>query len=92
MRYNDKESFKEGYNAFEQHLDDRDFLRIRYCLYEALSPSFDYKYKLIGVEYLSKWVETMLTRANDHKVMLKFLKEHVFAKWGFFVPLLVLEE
>lgn len=48
MRYNDKESFKEGYNAFEQHLDDRDFLRIRYCLYEALSPSFDYKYKLIG--------------------------------------------
>ena len=32
----------------------------------------------MAVDYVSKWVEAIPTRINDHKVVLKFLKEHIF--------------
>ena len=31
---------------------------------------------------MSKWVEAIPTRMNDHKVVLKFLKEHIFSRFG----------
>ena len=34
------------------------------------------------VNYVSKWVETIPTRTNDHKVVLKFVKEHIFSRFG----------
>ena len=40
--------------------------------------SCGYLYILLVVDYLSKWVEAILTRTNDHKVVLKFVKEHIF--------------
>ena len=39
-------------------------------------PSSGYLYILLAVDYVSKWVEAIPTRTNDHKVVLKFLKEH----------------
>ena len=41
-------------------------------------PSCGYLYILLTVDYVSKWVEAIPTRTNDHKVVLKFLKEHIF--------------
>ena len=41
-------------------------------------PSCGYIYILLAIDYVSKWVETIPTRTNDHKVVLKFLKEHIF--------------
>ena len=41
-------------------------------------PSCGYLYILLAVDYVSKWVEAIPTRTNDHKVVLKFLKEHIF--------------
>ena len=41
-------------------------------------PSYGYLYILLAVDYVSKWVEVIPTRTNDHKVVLKFLKEHIF--------------
>ena len=41
-------------------------------------PSCGYLYILLEVDYVSKWVEAIPTRTNDHKVVLKFLKEHIF--------------
>ncbi|RVW12763.1 hypothetical protein CK203_108636 [Vitis vinifera] len=35
-----------------------------------------------GVDYVSKWVETIPCRSNDHKVVLKFLKNNIFARFG----------
>ena len=32
----------------------------------------------LSVDYVSKWVEAIPTRTNDHKVVLKFIKEHFF--------------
>ena len=44
--------------------------------------SLGYTYILVGVEYVSKWVEAMPCRAEDHKVVLKLLKENIFSKFG----------
>ena len=41
-------------------------------------PSCGYLYILLSVDYVSKWVEAIPTRTNNHKVVLKFIKEHFF--------------
>ncbi|RVW24923.1 Uncharacterized protein K02A2.6 [Vitis vinifera] len=44
--------------------------------------SFGHSYILVGVDYVSKWVEAIPCRSNDHKVVLKFLKDNIFARFG----------
>ena len=44
--------------------------------------SFGYTYILVGVDYVSKWVEAVPCRAADHKTILKFLKENIFSRFG----------
>ena len=44
--------------------------------------SFGYVYILVGVDYVSKWVEAVPCRAADHRMVLKFLKENIFSIFG----------
>ena len=44
--------------------------------------SLRYSYILVGVDYVSKWVEEIPCKTNDHKVVLKFLKENFFSRFG----------
>ncbi|CAL2256521.1 unnamed protein product [Prunus armeniaca] len=44
--------------------------------------SFGYIYILVAVDYVSKWVEATATRTNDHKVVLNFLKDMIFTRFG----------
>ena len=44
--------------------------------------SLGYLYILVGVGYVSKWVEAVPSRAADHRVVLKFLKENIFSRFG----------
>ena len=44
--------------------------------------SLGYLYFLVGLDYVSKWVEAIPCKTNDHKVVLKFLKENVFSRFG----------
>ncbi|RVX20800.1 Retrovirus-related Pol polyprotein from transposon 17.6 [Vitis vinifera] len=44
--------------------------------------SFGNSYILVGVEYVSKWVEAIPCKHNDHRVVLKFLKENIFSRFG----------
>ncbi|KAL6335133.1 hypothetical protein AAG906_027193 [Vitis piasezkii] len=46
------------------------------------SMSFGHSYILVGVDYVSKWVEAIPCRSNDHKVVLKFLKDNIFSRFG----------
>ena len=46
------------------------------------SVSFEYIYILVVVDYVSKWVEAVPCRTADHKVVLKFLKENIFSRFG----------
>ncbi|XP_068329681.1 uncharacterized protein, partial [Pyrus communis] len=36
----------------------------------------------LAVDYVSKWVEAIATRTNDHKVVLNFLKDVIFCRFG----------
>nr|CAN80656.1 hypothetical protein VITISV_037275 [Vitis vinifera] len=45
-------------------------------------PSFGNLYILVGVDYVSKWVEAVACKSNDYKVVLKFLKENIFSRFG----------
>ena len=36
----------------------------------------------MAIDYVSKWVEAVATRTNDHHVVVKFLKEHIFSRFG----------
>ena len=44
--------------------------------------SYNNKYILLAVDYVSKWVEAISTQTNDAKVVLKFLKKNIFTKFG----------
>lgn len=44
--------------------------------------SFGNEYILVAVDYVSKWVEAVATKTNDHKVVLKFLKSNIFSRFG----------
>ena len=52
------------------------------CFMGPFPPSCGYLFILLAVDYVSKWVEAIPTRTNDHKVVLKFLKEHIFSRFG----------
>ena len=44
--------------------------------------SFGNSYILVGVDYVSKWVEAIPCKQNDHRVVLKFLNKHFLEIWG----------
>ena len=44
--------------------------------------SFGYIYILVEVDYVLKWVEALPCKAADHRVVLKFLKEDIFSRFG----------
>ena len=52
--------------------------------------SFGYSYILVGVDYVSKWVEAIPCKVADHRVVLKFLKENIFS--GFGVPKAIISD
>ena len=40
--------------------------------------SFGNQYILVAVDYMSKWVETIPSKTNGNKVVIKFFKENIF--------------
>ena len=44
--------------------------------------SYGHAYILVGVDYVSKWVEAIPCKTNDHRVVLKFLKANIFSRFG----------
>ena len=45
-------------------------------------PSYNNLYILLAVDYVSKWVEAIPTRTNDAKVVVQFLRSHIFSRFG----------
>ena len=46
-------------------------------------PPFDGKeYILVAVDYVSKWVEAIPTRTNNHREVLRFVTRCIFAQYG----------
>ena len=45
-------------------------------------PLFSNLYILLAVDYVSKWVEAIPTRTNNASVVAKFLRNHIFTRFG----------
>lgn len=43
---------------------------------------FGKKYIFVAVDYVSKWVEVLVLPTNDAKVVVKFLRTNIFARFG----------
>ena len=43
---------------------------------------FSNLYILLAMDYVSKWVDTIPTRTNDASVVVKFLRNHIFSRFG----------
>ena len=46
------------------------------------SPSEGKEYILVAVDYVSKWVEAIPARTNDHRVVNKFIVNNIFSWFG----------
>ena len=44
--------------------------------------SYGHTYILVGVDYVSKWVEAIPYKTNNHRVVLIFLKANIFSRFG----------
>jgi len=44
--------------------------------------SFGFTYILLSVDYVSKWVEAKATRTNDARVVIDFVRSHIFCRFG----------
>ena len=44
--------------------------------------SYNNKYILVAVDYVSKWVEAIALPTNDAKVVLNFLQKYIFTRYG----------
>ena len=44
--------------------------------------SFSHMYILLAVDYVLKWVEAIPTSTNDVCVVVKFLRSHIFTRFG----------
>ncbi|XP_058181163.1 uncharacterized protein LOC131299595 [Rhododendron vialii] len=44
--------------------------------------SFGNLYILLAMDYVSKWVEAIVTRTNDAKVVVEFLKDNILSQFG----------
>ncbi|XP_076892466.1 uncharacterized protein LOC143544201 [Bidens hawaiensis] len=52
--------------------------------------SCGYLYILVAVDYVSKWVEAIATRTNDHTVVCKFVQSNIFARFG--IPRVIISD
>ena len=44
-------------------------------------PSFGFLYLLVAINYVSKWIEAIPYRNNDHKKLIKFFKENILSRF-----------
>jgi len=47
-----------------------------------LPSSLSNEYILLAVEYVSRWVEAIPTQKADSKTVIKFIKKHIFCRFG----------
>jgi hypothetical protein len=45
-------------------------------------PSSGFVYILVVVDYVLKWIEAIPSCNNDHKTVIKFLKENILSRFG----------
>jgi len=44
--------------------------------------SFGFTYILLAIDYVSKWVEAKATKTNNARVVIDFVRSHIFYRFG----------
>ena len=44
-------------------------------------PSFGHEYILVVVDYMSKGIEAIVTKTNDHKIVIKFVRKNIISRF-----------
>ncbi|KAD4179213.1 hypothetical protein E3N88_27804 [Mikania micrantha] len=47
-------------------------------------------YVLVAVDYVSKWIEAIATKTNDHIVVCKFVQSNIFSRFG--IPRVIISD
>ncbi|XP_039047308.1 uncharacterized protein LOC120187736 [Hibiscus syriacus] len=74
--------FQMTINSIAKDSRDRAFDVWRIDFMGPFLYSFGDLYILLVVDYVSKWVEAIATPRNDSKIVLKFLHNHIFMRFG----------
>ena len=53
-----------------------------HILWDSSRISFKNEYILLYVDYMSNWVKAIPTRTYESRVVVKFLRENIFAGYG----------
>lgn len=48
----------------------------------SFPPSFSHQYILVIVDYIFKWVEAILCKTNNHKMVIRFLNSNIVLHFG----------
>eukprot|EP00253_Pinus_taeda_P001465 PITA_01465 len=51
--------------------------------HKILRAGGQHKWILVATDYFTKWIKAIPTRKADHRVVMKFLTENIFTKFGF---------
>ena len=71
-----------SHDAFEPNFSGR-IIRCMGHRFHGSFPHVIWSYiHLVGVDYVSKWVEAIPCKTSDHRVVLKFLKANIFSRFG----------
>ena len=54
----------------------------RFILWDLSHLLMDKEYILVAVDYMSTWVEAILTRTNTHREVLRFVTRNIFSRYG----------
>ncbi|KAJ0454905.1 putative nucleotidyltransferase, Ribonuclease H [Helianthus annuus] len=52
--------------------------------------SFGNYFVLVAVDYVSKWIEAIATKTNDHAIVCKFVQANIFTRYG--VPRVIISD
>jgi hypothetical protein len=76
----------KSWDLFQKPLNPILVIEIFYCwgidFMSPFPPSFGFLYIFVAVDYVSKWIEAIPSRNNDHKTVIKFLKENILSRFG----------
>ena len=71
-----------GYNASRPNTYHQNLWHLEDWLYGSISYIIWFPIILLMVDYISKWVEAMAIKINDSKVVVHFIKDNIFCRFG----------
>ena len=73
--------FKTSHDAFKSYSCHWDLWLLGYRFHESISSIIWFLVHISRSRFVSKWIEAIPSRNNDHKTVIKFLKENILSRF-----------